>query len=65
MSVPDNLVDALQDRPLRFRAALASTLLAGLELTREGRLTLSQEQPFGPITLDARAVSYDGVQAPA
>ena len=55
---------AVPDRPLRFRAALASTLLAGLELTREGRLTLSQEQPFGAITLDARAVSDDGVRGP-
>ena len=39
------------DRPLRSRAALASALVAGLELTRDGRLTLSQTKPFGSITL--------------
>jgi segregation and condensation protein A len=35
--------------PLERRAALASTLLAGLELARGGTLRLRQEQPFGPI----------------
>jgi len=40
------------DRPLRSRAALASTLVAGLELTRDGRLTLSQAEPFGSITIN-------------
>ena len=52
------------DRPLRFRAALASTLLASLELTREGKLTLTQQESFGLITLDARAVGDDCVQGP-
>ena len=36
---------------LRHRAALASTLLAGLELAREGWLQIDQDQPFGAITL--------------
>jgi segregation and condensation protein A len=31
------------------RAALASTLMAGLELARHGTVRLRQEQPFGPI----------------
>ncbi len=38
-------------RDLRCRAALASTLVAGLELAREGNLMLEQEEPFGPVTL--------------
>jgi segregation and condensation protein A len=36
---------------LRRRAALASTLLAGLELNRDGVATLAQEEAFGPILL--------------
>ncbi|MBV9653976.1 MAG: segregation/condensation protein A, partial [Acetobacteraceae bacterium] len=39
--------------PLERRAALASTLLAGLELARAGELRLRQEQPFGPILVGA------------
>jgi segregation and condensation protein A len=35
--------------PLEHRAALASTLLAGLELARSGDVRLRQEQEFGPI----------------
>jgi segregation and condensation protein A len=37
--------------PLQRRAALASTLLAGLELARGGTLRLRQQDPFGPILL--------------
>ena len=36
---------------LERRAALAATLLAGLELARGGALDLRQEHPFGPILL--------------
>jgi segregation and condensation protein A len=39
------------DRPLRARAAVASTFLAGLELAREGTLTLAQEVPFKTLQL--------------
>jgi segregation and condensation protein A len=39
--------------PLQRRAALASTLVAGLELAREGALTLQQERAFGEIRVDA------------
>ena len=35
--------------PLQQRAALAGTLLAGLELARDGRAALRQDLPFGPI----------------
>jgi segregation and condensation protein A len=37
--------------PLARRAAMASTLLAGLELAREGTVRLRQDQAFGPILL--------------
>jgi segregation and condensation protein A len=42
--LPDSL-----DGTLEHRAALASTLVAGLELAREGMVRLRQEQAFGPI----------------
>jgi segregation and condensation protein A len=53
-SVPDwtSLDHFLPDTlggPLERRAALASTLLAGLELARSGGARLRQEQAFGPI----------------
>jgi segregation and condensation protein A len=37
------------DDHLGRRAALSSTLIAGLELARDGRLRLRQDEPFGPI----------------
>ncbi len=37
------------DQHLQRRAALASTLMAGLELSREGIANLGQDQLFGPI----------------
>ena len=43
------------DRPLRIRAALASTLVAGLELAREGALELDQKAAFAPVMLKAGA----------
>ncbi len=42
--LPDSLGGALE-----HRAALASTLVAGLELAREGMVRLRQERAFGPI----------------
>jgi segregation and condensation protein A len=55
-SVPDwtNLDQFLPEElgdPLQRRAALASTLLAGLEMARGGTLRLRQEAAFGPILL--------------
>lgn len=37
--------------PVERRAALASTLVAGLELAKGGQLRLRQDEPFGPILL--------------
>jgi len=37
--------------PLQQRAAIASTLLAGLEMARGGLLRMRQDRPFGPILL--------------
>ena len=42
------------DRDLKARAALASTLVAGLELSREGHVALRQEDAFGTITIEGR-----------
>jgi segregation and condensation protein A len=39
------------DRPIRLRAALASTFVAGLELARDGAVTVEQGHPFGPVRL--------------
>ena len=44
-------MDNGSDAALRRRAALASTLLAGLELGREGAASLSQGQAFGGIVV--------------
>jgi segregation and condensation protein A len=53
-SVPDwssleHFLPASVADPLERRAALASTLLAGLEMARGGGLHLRQERDFGPI----------------
>ena len=45
----DAFLPSVLGDPLQRRAALASTLLAGLEMAREGRLRLRQESAFGPI----------------
>ena len=41
------------DRDLRCRAAVASTLLAGLELARGGALILAQENSASPVMIEA------------
>ena len=46
--------------PTERRAALACTLLAGLELARDGALELQQAQPFGPVLLRAVAPAAEG-----
>ena len=43
------------DRDLKARAAVASTLVAGLELSREGQLALRQDDAFGTIRVEAEA----------
>ena len=47
-SLDEFLPDAIGN-PLERRAALASTLLAGLEMARSGAIRLRQEEAFGPI----------------
>jgi segregation and condensation protein A len=51
--LPDNLAT-----PLERRGAMASTLLAGLEMARGGAVRLRQEAAFGPILV--RCGSNDG-----
>jgi segregation and condensation protein A len=47
--LPDTILD-----PLERRAALASTLIAGLEMARGGGIEMRQEEAFGPIMLRRR-----------
>ena len=69
-SVPDwtSLDQFLPDElgtPIQRRAALASTLLAGLEMARGGTLRLRQEEPFGPILLRRANATTDEAAMPA
>lgn len=48
------LLDGPGDDPLWRRSALASGLIAGLELTRQGRVELRQAAPFAPIMVRRR-----------
>ena len=43
----------LPDRKTNVRVAIASTLGAGLEMARVGRVRLDQPAPFGPIAIEA------------
>ena len=45
----------MADREVRCRAAVASTLVAGLELARQGQVLLGQERDWGEISLRASA----------
>jgi segregation and condensation protein A len=45
------LPEMTTEEPLARRAAIASTLLAGLEMARGGAIDLRQEESFGPIML--------------
>ena len=47
--LPDTILD-----PLERRAALASTLVAGLEMARGGGIEMRQEEAFGPILVRRR-----------
>gem|GEM_PF-7108148 len=44
--VPDS-----PQRPLKLRAGIASTFVAGLELARDGAVRLDQAEAFGAILL--------------
>ncbi|MFT8242660.1 segregation and condensation protein A [Roseomonas sp. BN140053] len=46
-----HFLPTLSADPVERRAAMASTLIAGLELARGGGVELRQEAPFGPILL--------------
>ncbi len=52
--LPDHLTD-----PAERRAAVASTFMAGLELTRDGALQMRQSEAFGPIELRGGAGTDD------
>jgi len=47
--LPEGLEDGLPKR-----VAIASTLIAGLEMAKDGRLNLRQDQRFGPILMRNR-----------
>jgi segregation and condensation protein A len=47
------------DTRLEHRAALARTLIAGLELARGGQLRLRQEAAFGPILVGRGAEALE------
>jgi segregation and condensation protein A len=49
--LPEATLEGLRAGTLHARSALASTLLASLELAREGVVVLKQIRPFGPIAL--------------
>jgi segregation and condensation protein A len=49
------LPDLSDETPIARRAAYASTLLAGLEMARIGRIALRQESAFGPIEVGGPA----------
>ena len=50
----------IETRDLRARAAIASTLLAGLELAREGALRIEQDEACGPISFIAKPAMCSG-----
>ena len=53
----------MPDPALLDRSVAASTLVAGLELAREGALTLEQEEGFGPITVRGiESLEEDGTE---
>ena len=55
-TVLEHFLPDLPPDPLARRAATAATLLAGLELARDGQMRLRQDQPFGPILLAGAAI---------
>jgi chromatin segregation and condensation protein Rec8/ScpA/Scc1 (kleisin family) len=44
--------EEMPDREFHIRAALASTLIATLELTRDGVVLADQKENFGPIHVE-------------
>jgi segregation and condensation protein A len=42
------------------RVAMASTLIAGLEMAKDGRINLRQDEKFGPILMRSKLVEFGG-----
>jgi segregation and condensation protein A len=55
-----NLLAGQPDEVLERRAALSSTLIAGLELARSGHLRLRQQDAFGPILVGRGGATMEG-----
>ncbi len=51
-----NIAANVPDRERQCRAAVASTLVAGLELARQGGVALGQEVEWGSISVSAKAI---------
>ena len=58
-TVLEHFLPELPADPMARRAATAATLLAGLELARDGQMRLRQDQPFGPILLASAVETGD------
>jgi segregation and condensation protein A len=52
--IPEGIEEGLPKR-----AAIAATLIAGLEMAKHGRLVLRQDERFGPILLRSQVVEFD------
>jgi segregation and condensation protein A len=59
------LADTAPHHTLRHRAAVASTLLAGLELARERVVSLAQEAPWDVIQVTGRTENSATTAEPA
>jgi segregation and condensation protein A len=64
ITMPTPLPDR-KDLPLQRRGAVAATLMGALELAREARIHLRQEDPFGPILIHPAPADDDSQTAPA
>ena len=49
----------MPDREFHIRAAVASTLIATLELTRDGITQVDQKETFGPIHVEPAVMMID------
>ncbi len=59
------IAEAGADRALHARAAVAATLMAGLELARDGTFTLRQDAPWKPIQVQRRGGGSGSPDSPA
>lgn len=56
----ESIQDLKQPGTLQYRAALASTLSAGLELAKQGSAEIYQDRSFAPVYIRPRKVQDDG-----